>query len=87
MKKLILFAILLLAVPVAFSKEAGQEEEVISLGSVSCEDYEKKRIDYNQKVWFLFWGIAYRFENTNENLSKNELNEMLAPVEGECKFN
>ena len=62
MKKLILFAILLLAVPVAFSKETGQEEEVISLGSVSCEDYEKKRIDYNQKTWFWFWGIAYRLK-------------------------
>lgn len=86
MKKLILFAILLLAVPVAFSKEAGQEEDVISLGSVSCEDYEKKRIDYNQKVWFWVWGIAYRFENTNENLSKNELNEILVPVEGNVSF-
>lgn len=33
-------------------------------------------------MWFWVWGIAYRFENTNENLSKNELNEILAPVEG-----
>ena len=41
MKRIILFAILLLAVPVVFSKETGQEEDVISLGSVSREQYEK----------------------------------------------
>lgn len=85
MKRIILFAILLLAVPVAFSKETGQEEDVISLGSVSREQYEKDFIIHYKK-----WGFSslnvYQFANEDKILQNKELDQILRPIDGNEKL-